>query len=118
MCTYPRGGATIFTCATPSICRRARFWPHTRAPKTICSPRSATRTGIILNPRVLTLGFARRAATYKRADLMFTNPERLQQIAERAGGLQILYAGKAHPQDEPGKALVHHVVEEAVASLQ
>ena len=73
----------------------------------------ATRTGVILNPRVLTLGFARRAATYKRAGLMFTNPERLQQIAERAGGLQILYAGKAHPQDEPGKALVHHVVEEA-----
>ncbi len=73
----------------------------------------ATRTGIILNPRVLTLGFARRAATYKRAGLMFTNPQRLQQIAERAGGLQILYAGKAHPQDEPGKALVHHVVEEA-----
>ena len=73
----------------------------------------ASRTGVVLNPRVLTLGFARRAATYKRADLMFTDPERLQQIAAAAGGLQILYAGKAHPQDEPGKALIRRVVEDA-----
>lgn len=73
----------------------------------------ASRTGLVLNPRVLTLGFARRAATYKRADLLFTNPERLQQIATRAGGLQILYAGKAHPQDGPGKALIQRVVENA-----
>jgi glycogen phosphorylase len=73
----------------------------------------ASRTGLVLNPRVLTLGFARRAATYKRADLMFTRPERLQQIAAEAGGLQILYAGKAHPQDEPGKALIQRVVEDA-----
>lgn len=62
-----------------------------------------SRTGTVLNPRVLTLGFARRAATYKRANLMFTDPERLQKIAASAGGLQILYAGKAHPQDEPGR---------------
>ena len=73
----------------------------------------AARTGLVLNPRVLTLGFARRAATYKRADLMFTDPERLQRIAAEAGGLQILYAGKAHPQDEPGKALIRRVVENA-----
>ncbi|HEV2326551.1 MAG TPA: alpha-glucan family phosphorylase [Terracidiphilus sp.] len=73
----------------------------------------ASRTGVVLNPRVLTLGFARRAATYKRAGLMFTCPEQLQEIAARAGGLQILYAGKAHPQDEPGKSLVRKVVEEA-----
>jgi len=73
----------------------------------------ASRTGLVLNPKVLTLGFARRAATYKRADLMFTNPERLQQIAVQAGGLQILYAGKAHPQDGPGKALIQRVFESA-----
>jgi starch phosphorylase len=72
-----------------------------------------SRTGLVFNPRVLTLGFARRAATYKRANLMFTNPERLQQIAEAAGGLQIVYAGKAHPQDEPGKAIVQKVIENA-----
>jgi glycogen phosphorylase len=73
----------------------------------------ASRTGLVLNPKVLTLGFARRAATYKRADLLFTDPERLQKIAAEAGGLQILYAGKAHPQDEPGKALIKRVVESA-----
>ncbi len=72
-----------------------------------------SRTGLVFNPRVLTLGFARRAATYKRANLMFTHPERLQKIAEAAGGLQIVYAGKAHPQDEPGKALVQKVIEDA-----
>ncbi|HUV70013.1 MAG TPA: alpha-glucan family phosphorylase [Terracidiphilus sp.] len=73
----------------------------------------ATRTGLVLNPKVLTLGFARRAATYKRAHLLFTDPERLKKIAEAAGGLQILYAGKAHPQDEPGKRLIQEVVEDA-----
>ncbi len=73
----------------------------------------ASRTGQVLNPRVLTLGFARRAATYKRADLLFTDPERLAKIAKASGGLQILYAGKAHPQDEPGKALIRRVVENA-----
>jgi glycogen phosphorylase len=72
-----------------------------------------SRTGLVFNPRVLTLGFARRAATYKRANLMFTDPERLQKIAEAAGGLQIVYAGKAHPQDEPGKAIVQKVIENA-----
>jgi len=73
----------------------------------------ASRTGLVLNPNVLTLGFARRAATYKRASLMFTDPERLLKIATQAGGLQILYAGKAHPADEPGKALIHNVIETA-----
>jgi starch phosphorylase len=52
-------------------------------------------------------------ATYKRATLLFTDPERLVQIANAAGGLQIIYAGKAHPQDEPGKALIQKVVEDA-----
>jgi glycogen phosphorylase len=47
---------------------------------------------------------------------MFTDAERLKQIAAAAGGLQILYAGKAHPQDGPGKALIHRVVEEAARS--
>jgi starch phosphorylase len=85
---------------------------HAQAKETLLAE-VASRTGLVLNPKVLTLGFARRAATYKRADLMFTDPERLLQIAQSAGGLQILYAGKAHPQDEPGKALIHSVIEKA-----
>ena len=71
------------------------------------------RTGVVLDPKILTLGFARRVATYKRATLLFTDPARLVEIANQAGGLQIIYAGKAHPQDEPGKALIQKVVEDA-----
>ena len=73
----------------------------------------AARTGLVLNPNVLTLGFARRVATYKRANLLFNDPARLAEIATAAGGLQILYAGKAHPLDEPGKALIQGVFEDA-----
>jgi starch phosphorylase len=57
------------------------------------------------------VGFARRAATYKRSDLLFTDPARLVRCAEKLGGMQILYAGKAHPADEPGKAMIRHVIE-------
>jgi glycogen phosphorylase len=85
---------------------------HARAKEALLAE-VGSRTGLVFNPGVLTLGFARRAATYKRANLMFTNPERLQKIAQAAGGLQIIYAGKAHPQDEPGKGLVQEVVEDA-----
>jgi starch phosphorylase len=85
---------------------------HARAKEDLLAE-VASRTGLVLNPKVLTLGFARRAATYKRANLLFTDPERLQAIAAEAGGLQILYAGKAHPQDVPGKGLIHEVVEQA-----
>jgi starch phosphorylase len=73
----------------------------------------AERTGRVFNPKVLTLGFARRAATYKRATLMFADTKRLAEIATKAGGLQIIFAGKAHPQDDPGKALIQQVVADA-----
>jgi glycogen phosphorylase len=69
------------------------------------------RTGAVLDPNVFTIGFARRVATYKRADLLFSQPERIVALAEKFGGLQILYAGKAHPADDPGKALIRRVVE-------
>ncbi len=58
---------------------------------------------------VMTIGFARRAATYKRADLLLQDPERLKAIAARAGQFQILYAGKAHPRDEAGKDLIKRI---------
>ena len=69
------------------------------------------RAGEKLKPEVFTIGFARRAATYKRMDLLFTNPQRLIAIAREFGGLQVLYAGKAHPADEPGKSKIHRVIE-------
>jgi len=58
---------------------------------------------------VLTLGFARRATAYKRLDLLFQDRERLQQLTARAGGLQVIYAGKAHPQDQQGKELIQRI---------
>lgn len=58
---------------------------------------------------LLTIGFARRAATYKRADLIFHNLERLKRIAADKGAIQLLFAGKAHPRDEEGKALISRI---------
>ncbi|HEY0306972.1 MAG TPA: alpha-glucan family phosphorylase [Acidobacteriaceae bacterium] len=72
-----------------------------------------SRTGIQLREDVLTLGFARRVATYKRASLLFHDPERLAAIAKATGGLQIIYAGKAHPQDNAGKGLIREVFDAA-----
>ena len=63
----------------------------------------------------MTLGFARRATGYKRTDLLFHNLERLKRIAKQAGPLQFIYAGKAHPRDEGGKALIRRVFEAAGA---
>jgi starch phosphorylase len=77
----------------------------------------ARRTGQQFNPKVLTLGFARRVATYKRASLLFRDPKRLSRIAKKIGGLQILYGGKAHPADVAGKSLIKDVFA-AAASLQ
>ena len=58
-----------------------------------------------------TLAFARRAATYKRAHLLLSDPRQLKRIAANAGGLQIVYAGKAHPRDEEGKQLIQQIVQ-------
>jgi len=58
---------------------------------------------------VLTIGFARRAAAYKRADLVFEDLNRLRHIAHHVGQLQIVFAGKAHPSDEEGKYLIQRV---------
>jgi glycogen phosphorylase len=69
----------------------------------------AARTGVTLHNNVFTIGFARRVATYKRADLLLSDPERLVQLAEKFRGLQILYSGKAHPHDEPGKKLIQEI---------
>lgn len=58
-----------------------------------------------------TIGFARRAATYKRAELLLTKPSKLKEIASRAGRLQIIYSGKAHPKDEEGKKVIQQVIQ-------
>ncbi|HTV08116.1 MAG TPA: alpha-glucan family phosphorylase [Candidatus Aquilonibacter sp.] len=72
-----------------------------------------SRTGVELDANVLTLGFARRVATYKRATLLFKDGQRLHDLADRIGGLQIIFAGKAHPADGAGKALIREVFDAA-----
>ena len=73
------------------------------------------RTRVRLDPAVMTIGFARRAAAYKRADLLFSDLDRLKRIARQVGPLQIIYAGKAHPRDENGKVMIRHIFEAASA---
>ncbi len=66
----------------------------------------------VLDPEALTIGFARRFATYKRGTLLLRDPARLERILTAAGRpVQILFAGKAHPKDEPGKQLIREIVQ-------
>jgi starch phosphorylase len=65
----------------------------------------------VLDPKALTIGFARRFATYKRATLLFHDPERLARIlGDAKRPVQIIYAGKAHPADQEGKDFIRQVV--------
>lgn len=66
-------------------------------------------TNLGMDARALTLGFARRDATYKRGDLIFSDLERLKKISADVGHIQLVYAGKAHPQDEGGKELIQRI---------
>jgi starch phosphorylase len=66
--------------------------------------------GVMINPYDLTIGFARRFATYKRAGLIMSDVERLLELVNRPNRpLQIIFAGKAHPADEPGKQLIQQI---------
>lgn len=73
------------------------------------------RTSQVLDLNVMTLGFARRAATYKRGDLIFRDRDRLRWIARTVGGLQIIFGGKAHPRDGGGKELIRQITAHARA---
>ncbi len=72
-------------------------------------------TGAEFDPAILTIGFARRATAYKRADLLFENLDRLKSIAARVGPFQVIFGGKAHPHDEEGKAMIRNVFQAARA---
>src|SRR6476660_1266793 len=67
------------------------------------------KTGLTLDEEAFTIGFARRATGYKRADLILSDLDRLRQIAKNAGHFQIIYAGKAHPNDTGGKDIIRHI---------
>lgn len=73
-------------------------------------PVQVVSSGVLINPYALTIGFARRFATYKRANLILSDIERLLDIINRPNmPVQIIFAGKAHPADEPGKQLIQKV---------
>jgi starch phosphorylase len=67
------------------------------------------KTGLKFDPEAFTIGFARRATGYKRADLILADLDRLRQIAKNAGQFQIIYAGKAHPNDGGGKDIIRRI---------
>jgi len=74
------------------------------------SPTNIVAGGTLLAPMALTIGFARRFATYKRADLIFRDLDRLKALLNnRWRPVQIVLAGKAHPADDPGKSLLQKV---------
>lgn len=81
---------------------------HARAKQALLEE-IARRTSVRLDPKVMTIGFARRATPYKRADLIFTDPDRLRAITRRVGPLQLVFGGKAHPRDEFGKQLITRI---------
>jgi len=67
------------------------------------------KTQVELDPEILTLGFARRATPYKRADMLLSDLKRLKALAAKTGPLQIIYGGKAHPDDQAGKEIIQHI---------
>ena len=74
-------------------------------------PSQVLTRGTMLDPEALTIGFARRFATYKRATLLFHDLERLKRILQdRWRPVQLIFAGKAHPADEPGRYFIHEVL--------
>jgi starch phosphorylase len=83
---------------------------HTEA-KQVLLAEIEHRTGTSLSPNVFTIGYARRSTVYKRPRFLFQDIERLQSIARRVGKLQLVYAGKAHPRDEPGKEIIRRIVQ-------
>jgi len=83
---------------------RMQFARHGEAPRTL------EQLGSALDPAILTIGFARRFATYKRAGMIFTDTERLARLLTNADRpVQLVFAGKAHPADRPGQAVIQDI---------
>ncbi len=89
----------------------AELWDAHRTMKRELIAEIRARTGIALAPDKLLIGFARRAATYKRADLLISDELALARLFE--AGVQVVYAGKAHPRDHAGKAVIGKLIEAA-----
>lgn len=83
------------------------IWKAHQAAKMRLFARVLEETGVELDPDVLTIGFARRFATYKRADLLFSDTKRLLDVG--SGQVQFILAGKAHPHDLPAKGIIKRI---------
>lgn len=84
---------------------------HTQLVQRGAPPSEVATADDVLDPDALTIGFARRFATYKRAALLLRDPARLSAILNAPGKpVQVIFAGKAHPQDGPGKELIQQIV--------
>jgi starch phosphorylase len=80
------------------------------------SPHTLAELDTILDPEVMTIGFARRMATYKRAALLFSDLDRLTRlVADPARPVQLIFAGKAHPADRPGQGVIQRLFEHSRA---
>ncbi len=89
--------------------RKRRSWMEHRD-----EPHNLIAAGLLLDPNVLTIGFARRLCDYKRADLIFHDLDRLERIVtDRWRPVQIIFAGKAHPADELGKQILQRIYQYA-----
>jgi starch phosphorylase len=86
----------------------AAVWEAHRQAKAALIDKVKTLTGVALNPKVPILGFARRMTAYKRPDLLFLHLDRLKNIAQQ-WPFQLVMAGKAHPHDQGGKALIEQI---------
>ncbi|MBN2095249.1 MAG: alpha-glucan family phosphorylase [Candidatus Aenigmarchaeota archaeon] len=90
---------------------REEFWKaHKEAKKTLINYINS-KYGLDFDPSVFTLGFARRATAYKRGDLLFSDINRLKDIASRQE-IQIVYGGKAHPRDTEGKCIIKRITDQ------
>jgi starch phosphorylase len=109
----PTGGMTTTTCARSTALTPRRLKPPTGSASSVSS-RPSQRTGIELDPRRAHPRLRPpRCHLQARHAALPLDPERLVEIAERIGGLQILYAGKSHPADNAGKALIREVFADA-----
>jgi starch phosphorylase len=93
------------------LVQHARRWLRITAERQGLGPEELALADEVLDPQALTIGFARRFATYKRASLLFSDVERVKSLlGNHNRPVQLVFAGKAHPQDKGGKELIRSIV--------
>lgn len=90
--------------------RDEKIWQAKEEAKKRLSEMLDKKNGNKLDEDVFTIGFARRSTSYKRPTLIFRDMERLESIAKKYGGMQLIFGGKAHPEDTKGKELISEIL--------